>query len=97
LFGGIHKVISRLPENHPHSYEVELDQRSAEFIERLKIRFKRKSRNDSIKLENVYSEMVVSELLREPYSGEQFPGYENINHDFSFLERFSDRADPTGN
>ena len=30
--------------------------------------------------------MVVSELLREPYPGEQFPGYENINHDFSLLE-----------
>lgn len=30
--------------------------------------------------------MVVSELLREPYAGEQFPGYENISHDFSALE-----------
>ncbi len=65
---------------------MELDQRAAELIGRLKIHFKRESRNDSIKLENVYSKMVVSELLREPYSGEQFPGYDNINHDFGFLE-----------
>jgi hypothetical protein len=74
-----------LPETYSHSYEVELDQRSAELIGRLKIHLKRSGRNDSIRLENVYSEMVVSELLREPYSGERFPGYENINHDFSIL------------
>ena len=85
-FGGKYKVISRLPETYSHSYEVELDQRSAELIGRLKIHLKRSGRNDSIRLENVYSEMVVSELLREPYSGERFPGYENINHDFSILE-----------
>src|SRR5215210_4401138 len=32
LFGGIYEVISRLPENHSHSYEVELDQRAAELM-----------------------------------------------------------------
>lgn len=48
-----------------------------------------------MRLENVYSEMVVSEILRVPYSGEQFCGYENINHDFSVLEAIfkSDRPD----
>jgi hypothetical protein len=30
--------------------------------------------------------MSVSELLKEPYSGERFPGYENICHDFGTLE-----------
>lgn len=85
LFGGIYKVISRSPENYSHSYEVELDPTATEFIGRLKIRFERQ-RNDSIRLQNVYSKMVVSEILREPYSGEQFPGYENINHDFGTLE-----------
>ncbi len=29
--------------------------------------------------------MKVSEILKQPYSGEQFPGYENINHDFDVL------------
>ncbi len=86
LFGGIYEVVARSSANHSHSYEVELDQASAEFIGRLKIRFKRPGREQSVKLENYYSEMVVSELLREPYSGQQFCGYENINHDFSVLE-----------
>ena len=39
-----------------------------------------------MKLENYYDQMIVSELLREPYTGEQFPGYEKINHDFAALE-----------
>jgi hypothetical protein len=30
--------------------------------------------------------MTVSEVLKEPYSGAVFPGYENINHDFSKLK-----------
>lgn len=29
--------------------------------------------------------MQVSEILREPYSGEFFPGFENIDHDFCAL------------
>jgi hypothetical protein len=30
--------------------------------------------------------MSVSELLKEPYTGERFPGYEDINCDFGTLE-----------
>jgi hypothetical protein len=29
--------------------------------------------------------MLVSEILKETYSGSLFPGYENINHDFNSL------------
>jgi hypothetical protein len=46
----------------------------------------RAGRARSLKLENHFEKMGVAELLREPYSGEQFPGYENINHDFTLLE-----------
>ena len=95
LFGGVYEVIARSLENYSHSYEVELKEEAAEFIGRLKIKFKRPSRSRSVKLENYYSRMVVSELLPEPYSGERFPGYENINHDFSLLETVirSERSD----
>ncbi len=30
--------------------------------------------------------MSISEILREVYIGEQFPGYEAISHDFGTLE-----------
>lgn len=86
LFGGVYKVISRSAQNDSHSYEVNLEQTLAEYIGRLKINFKRPGRVRSVQLEKYYLEMEVSELLREPYSGERFCGYENINHDFSALE-----------
>ncbi|WP_207956190.1 GIY-YIG nuclease family protein [Rubrobacter marinus] len=86
LFGGIYKVVSRSPDSYSHSYRVQLDRASARFVGRLKVHFKHPYRERSVKLENVYERMAVSELLREPYSGERFPGYENINHDFGLLE-----------
>ena len=86
LFGGTYRVVSRSPQNYSHSYEVQLEQASADYIGRLKVNFKRPSRNRSVRLERYYADMTVSELLREPYSGEQFPGYESINHDFNQLE-----------
>jgi hypothetical protein len=39
-----------------------------------------------VKLENYYDEIAVLELLREKYTGENFCGLENINHDFQTLE-----------
>lgn len=41
LFGGVHKVKSRSPQNYSHSYEVDLDQTFAEYVGRLKINFRR--------------------------------------------------------
>ncbi len=86
LFGGIYKVVSRAPSNRSHSYAVERVPEHEELVGRLKIRFTRPGRIRSVKLENYYSQMTVSELLREPYTGERFPGYENIQHDFGALE-----------
>lgn len=85
LFGGVYRVISRSPKKYAHSYKVELMQDTSDLIGRLKIRLKRPSRAKAFRLENYHSKMVVSELLKEPYSGERFCGYENINHDFGFL------------
>src|SRR6266404_7044420 len=86
LFGGIYSVLSRSPANQSHSYAVERVPDHEELVGRLKIRFARPGRIRSVKLENYYSQMIVSELLRELYTGEQFPGYEGINHDFGALE-----------
>jgi len=36
-------------------------------------------------LEEQMGRMGVTEILREPYLGEEFPGYGNINHDFKTL------------
>ncbi len=86
LFGGVFEVIARGGESHAHSYDVKLDEIGAELIGRLKIRFQRPGRIKSLKLENYVEQLQIAELLSETYTGEPFPGYEGINHDFSYLE-----------
>jgi len=86
LFGGSYRVVDRLPATQSHGYKVERVPDHEDFVGRLKIWFGRPGRIDAIKLENYYSHMIVSEVLRERYSGERFPGYEGINHDFCALE-----------
>lgn len=86
LFGGVFRVIHRGNEDYSHSYKVELEKETENLIGRLKIRLKRPARAKSVKLENYYEKILVSEILREKYTGEEFCGYENINHDFHTLE-----------
>lgn len=95
LFGGVYKVLSRAQVNHSHSYKVEEVPDYAELVGRLKICFARPGRNRSVKLENYFEQMVIAELFKESYTGERFPGYENINHDFGALEAIfrNDRPD----
>lgn len=85
LFGGVYKVLSR-GARKSHSYKIQLVSGSKKFIGRLKIRLERPGRARALLLENFYKKMIVSEILKESYSGEIFCGYENINYDFSRLE-----------
>lgn len=86
LFGGIFEVTERSGKNNAHSYKVELTTQFSSLIGRLKIKWKRSGRAKSRNLETLIEHFDVSEILKEPYSGEQFCGYENINHDFEILE-----------
>ena len=85
LFGGIYKVLKRNPVVRNHSCEIEELPEYSAYLGRLKIRLKKPSRGRAFYLENYLGQMTVSEILKEPYSGESFPGYENINHDFRTL------------
>ena len=38
--------------------------------------------------------MKVAEILKEPYSGALFPGFENINHDFDILASIFETEKP---
>ncbi len=98
LFGGIFEVLKReyrekrwddeIKKHHEagYYYEIkELDQYS-DYVGRLKVKMERpKGRRRDLYLENHLNEMMISEILKLPYSGESFPGYENINHHFSTL------------
>lgn len=85
LFGGIYKVLSRRPENQSHSYEIELVPESLPYYGRMKLFLKRPGRAKAFNFENLYHELVVSEILPEIYSGEAFRGYESIDLLFAGL------------
>ena len=80
LFGGVYKVMKR----HEDWYEVELTTQGACFIGRLKLHSPYRAMNASVRLENQYADFEVREVLREPYTGRAFSGFQNI--DLSFLE-----------
>jgi len=82
LFGGVFRVLAR----HQKSYEVELTDTLGEFIGRLKLRSPYRERQTRVKFEDHYPSFEVQEILREPYSGQAFPGYDDIDLSFAELE-----------
>ena len=77
LFGGIYEVLERPNIPNSHSYEIRELTEYSSFVGRLKVYLPN--------LEHHLDKMFVSEILKEAYSGERFPGYENIDHDFNML------------
>lgn len=77
LFGGIFAV---------DGTDSVLTDFGKEFIGRLKIKLPTDAQIFSLCLENQWDKMTVHELLAEPYSGEVFPGYDNISLNFPMLE-----------
>ena len=91
LFGGIFRVTGR----PPGGYEVELTAQGAPFIGRLKLGSHYRSRPTRPNMENHFDQFEVLEILREPYTGRPFPGYENIDLPFHELQTLThnDRPD----
>jgi hypothetical protein len=94
LFGGIFEVLERRPDR----YEVRLMEEGAGFIGRLKMRSSYRERATRVFFENHYGGLEVTEILREPYSGRPFPGFESIDLSFEELEALvrNNRADWRG-
>jgi hypothetical protein len=95
LFGGVYRVISRRPEDNAHSYEIERVPEYEALKGRLKIKLKRPGRAKAVNFEKHYDQLVVAEILPEPYSGEAFSGYDWVDLGFSMLENLikQDRTD----
>ncbi len=86
LFGGAYRVLSRKPVDNSRSYDIELLEDSRPLIGRLKLQLKRPGRAKAVNFENHYKNLVVVEIAPTPYSGEAFPGYEQIDLGFPMLE-----------
>jgi len=82
LFGGVFKVLAR----HDDCYEVELTDIGGSFVGRLKLWSPYNSRGVRVKMEGQYENFTVTEILREPYAGRPFPGFEDIDISFGELE-----------
>ncbi|AUD02173.1 GIY-YIG nuclease family protein [Spirosoma pollinicola] len=85
LFGGIYEVQERGPEKNAHSYVVKLLDHGQDLIGRLKLTGSL-PRGRAFKLETFYDNFKISELLRTPYAGKVFDGYEKVSLDLSMLE-----------
>ena len=91
LFGGIFEVIKR----NPDSYSIELAALHQEYVGRLLIHYPGPgTRGRAFYLENHYHNLKISQIFEEPFSGEAFCGYENIEHDFSKLESIIKQSKP---
>ena len=90
LFGGAYEVIETYMDREDkdfYRYNIKDLKEYADYVGRLKIEMPRpKHRGRSFYLEKHWDKMTVSEILKEPYSGETFPGYESINHPFNILK-----------
>ena len=94
LFGGIFEVVGRGADVNNHSYQIEEVQDYSSYVGRLKVDLKKPSRGRAFLLEKHLGDMIVSEILQRPYSGEAFPGYEWIDQDFSELRKVFETERP---
>ena len=79
----------------PNRYEVELTDQGAGFLGRLKVRSNYRQRATRVNFENHFTDLEIQEILREPYLGRAFPGFEDIDLSFEELEALvrNDRPD----
>ncbi|WP_042778669.1 GIY-YIG nuclease family protein [Sinorhizobium fredii] len=82
LFGGVWQIVTRYTDR----YDVVLTDQGSPFVGRLKLKLAYNDRSTRVRLENHYDAFEVQEIIREPYSGRGFPGFENINVSFEELE-----------
>jgi len=90
LFGGIWKIKDRLPVK----YVVEMTDAGGMFLGRLKLKLRYTDRGTRVRFENHYEAFEVQEILREPYSGRLFPGFDSIDISFEELEVLVRHARP---
>lgn len=87
LFGGIFEILA----THSNRYEVELLEDYKEYIGRLKVTNINLARTVTPNLENHYEEIEIFEILDKSYDSHVFPGYENINFNFSTVKTIINR------
>lgn len=86
LFGGVYRVTSTTNEPQSFAYQIERVARFEPFVGRMKVILPNPGRSRAFRLENLYSKILVDEILPAPYSGEAFCGFDRIHLTFAELE-----------
>ncbi len=86
LFAGVYRRCGLSKRDGKYYYETELQDVGKELIGRLIIRYEKRFRASYPHLHNHIDKLQLLEILREPYTVEPFPGFENVCIDFDLLK-----------
>lgn len=88
LYAGVYRSKSSIyyEQDGHYEYDTELTDMRSDLIGRLVINFNKAFRASYLILENHFDDFNVSEIMKERLSILPFPGYENVNIDYSTLK-----------
>lgn len=95
LFGGIYKKISVKETKNWFEYTTKLLDIWTEFIGKLVLNFQKEFRASYVYCEKYINSISITELLRNKYTVEPFPWYDNIKIDFDFLKSIVLQEEPS--
>lgn len=75
-------------------YEAEDVEKYRKYFGRVKIRYHKTSRTMGRRYESVMDELEVLEILNDQFTGDEFPGYENVRLTYPMLKKVVDRKLP---
>jgi hypothetical protein len=87
LFAGIYESLDVIERNSGgYNYITELTDIGKDLIGRLVIFFEKDFRASYLKLENYIDDLLLSEIFKKRYKLDPFPGFENVNVNYSLLK-----------
>jgi len=95
LFAGVYRRISVEKENERYRYKTELTDIGKEFIGRLVIKYVKPFRASYPYLNKYIDGLELLEILRDRYTVEPFPGYENMKTKFELLQSIISQEEKT--
>lgn len=95
LFAGVYRRFGLESIDGKYYYKTELQDVGKELIGRLIIRYEKTFRASYPHLVNHIEKLQLLEILREPYTVEPFPGFENVRIDFDLLRAVISQEEKT--
>ena len=93
LFSGVYKSIGSTWKEDHYEYETELLDIGEDLIGRLVIQFEKDFRNSYVYLERHIHKFQISRILKERIAVMDFPGFENVRIDFSYMKTIIDKGE----